>query len=382
MDQTGTGLKETAARASRMLLQRPRPTEILWLNFAVTYLCNGKCRMCRIWEKYRQEPGLSRGELSLPEIESFLSSEYLQKLEGVGLTGGEPFLRRDFVDLVGLFVRRHPSAFVSIATNGLSPGLIARRTREIVERYHPRLLSVSISLDGMGAGHDRMRGVKGAFERVLQTIKSLREYPGINLGLDFTITPWNYADLWDAYELSKRLGIKFLAGFAHHSDFYYGNEQIAFQWDDRFETAADLLRRVARDRAATEPLLDKLVNPNAWFMAQAPEYESRRRRLFHCHSGVHSLFLDPHGDVYPCIILDEKVGNVRAEPLETLWLSSRAQEIRNGIQQQRCHCWVACEAVPSMLRSLTVPRWNLINKVLKPLVVKPDRHGYGDGTER
>lgn len=374
MNGSGTELKEIAAKASRMLLKRPRSTEILWLNFAVTYLCNSRCRMCLIWEKYRQESSVLKDELSLSEIETLLSSKYLQNLEGIGFTGGEPFLRRDFVDVVGLFAQRNPGAFVSIATNGLSPGLIVRRTTEIMERFHPRLLSVSISLDGIGSGHDRMRGVKGAFERVLQTIRSLREHPGINVGLDYTITPWNYADLWSAYELSKQHGIKFLAGFAHNSDFYYGNTGIAFEWGSQIEAAADMLQRVAWDRAATEALLDKLVNPNAWFMSKAPEYESRRTRMFDCHSGVHSLFLDPHGDVYPCIILDEKLGNVRTEPFDKLWLSSRAEGIRSRIEQQRCHCWIACEAVPSMLRGLTVPTWNLMNKVLRPLVFRLNQH--------
>ena len=155
------GLRQTAAKASRMLLKRPKPTEILWINFAVTYLCNSRCRMCRIWEKYRQDPSLIKEELSLSQIESLLSSRYLENLEGISFTGGEPFLRRDFVDLAGLFIQRFPNAFIGIATNGLSPALIVGKTKQIVERYDARLLSLSISLDGIGATHDRMRGVKG-----------------------------------------------------------------------------------------------------------------------------------------------------------------------------------------------------------------------------
>lgn len=368
------GLKDTAAKASKMLLRRPNPSEILWINFAVTYLCNSRCRMCRIWEKYRQGPSLLEEELSLSEIESLLSSKYLQNLEGIGFTGGEPFLRRDFVDLAGLFIERYPDAFVSIATNGLSPGLIVKRTKEIISKYRPKSLGLSISLDGMAGNHDRIRGVKGAYERVLQTLKTLQEETDINVGLDFTITPWNWEDLWSAYELSKEFGIKFIAGFAHNSDFYYGNTDIVFEWDSTIEEAAHSLQKVARDRAATEPLLDKLINPYACFMTKAPEYEVKRDSMFKCYSGVHSLFLDPYGDVYPCIMLDKKLGNVRSEPFGQLWLSSRAAQIRDYIEQDQCHCWVACEAVPSMLRSLTVPRWNLVNKILKPLVFRVSQH--------
>ena len=374
MNGTGTGLKETAAKASRMLLKRPRPTEILWLNFAVTYLCNSRCRMCRIWEKYRQEPSLLDYELSLSEIETLLSSKYLQNLEGIGFTGGEPFLRRDFVDVVGLFIQRNPDALISIATNGLSPGLIVRRTKEIMERYRPRLLGLSISLDGLDSQHDRMRGVKGAYERVLQTVKTVQGEMDINLGFDFTITPWNYQELWSAYELSKALGVKFIAVFGHHSDFYYANTHVAFEWNDSLHEAVHWVREVARDRGATETLADKLTNPYACFMSKAAEYESTRKPMFRCYSGTHSLFLDPYGEVYPCIIRDEKLGNVRTEPFDELWLSSKAAQIRSKIEEQRCQCWVGCETVPSLLRSITVPRWNLVNKVLRPLVFRLNQH--------
>jgi MoaA/NifB/PqqE/SkfB family radical SAM enzyme len=375
MSAARAGLRETAAKASEMLLKRPNPTEIMWLNFAVTYLCNSRCRMCHIWEKYRQDPGLLQNELSLQDIENLLSSEYLRNLQGIGLTGGEPFLRRDFVDLVGLFIERHPGAFISIATNGLNPGLIWRKTEEILERYHPKVLSLSISLDGIASNHDSMRGIKGAYDRVLQTVESLQEKRQINLGFDFTVTPWNYQDLWNVYQLSKQRGIKFIAGFAHNSDFYYDNAKLAFEWNDAVDEATHVLRKVANDRAATESLLDKFTNPNACFMAKAPEYELKRGPIFKCYSGVHSLFLDPYGNVYPCIILDKKLGNVTNEPFDQLWLSSRAAQMRDYIGQQRCHCWVACEAVPSLLRGLTVPRWNITNKIIKPLVSRLDRRG-------
>lgn len=369
------GLKETVAKASKLLLKRPKPREILWMNFAVTYLCNSRCQMCHIWEKYRQDRHLLDDELSLPEIEAFLSSTYLQSLEGIGFTGGEPFLRDDFVDVVGLFIQRFPNAFVGIATNGLTPRLIVRKTAEIIERYHPRLLSLSISLDGIDSTHDRMRGVKGAYDRVLRTVESLQEQTDINLGFDFTVTPWNYQDLWSAYELSKKYGIKLLAGFAHNSDFYYGNDDVVFDWHDGMSEATSTVEKVAGDRVAAENLLDKFIDPYACFMARAPEHEVTRRPMFKCYSGVHSLFLDPYGDVYPCIILDKKLGNIESEPLDQLWLSSQAAQVRNYIERDQCHCWVACEAVPSLLRGLSVPRWNLMNKIFKPLVSRLNQHG-------
>ena len=362
------GAREVAAKASRMLLRRPTPTEILWINFAVTYLCNSRCRMCHIWKRYRRDPRSIERELSLAEIEQLLSSEYLKNVQGISLTGGEPFLRRDFVDLAGLFVERFPNAFIGIATNGLTPGVILKKTKQLVEKHQPRHLSLSISLDGVGDGHDAMRGINGAYDRVLRTVKSLVEETDVNVGLDFTLTPWNYEQVWSAYQVSREYGIKFIAVFAQKSDFYYGNAEMALDWGDARDQAAAMVCEVAADRGHNESLFERLVDPYVCFMTQAAQSQANQTAAYRCYSGTHSLFLDPHGNVYPCILLDKKIGNIREVPFEELWLTSRAFKVRDYIKQERCQCWVACETVPSMLRGLAVPRWNLVNKIVKPML--------------
>jgi MoaA/NifB/PqqE/SkfB family radical SAM enzyme len=203
---------ELAAKGFRFLLRRPTAKEIMWLNFAVTYLCNSRCVMCSIWNKYRENPELAKHELQLSEIETLLESNYLRRLQGISFTGGEPFLRKDIVDLVGLFIERYPQALIGIATNGLNPTLIVRKMDEIFSIYKPNQhISISISLDGIGATHDEMRGIPQAYDRVLETVEALQERFSVNIGVDFTITPQNYRELLNVYHLSKDKGIKFLA---------------------------------------------------------------------------------------------------------------------------------------------------------------------------
>jgi MoaA/NifB/PqqE/SkfB family radical SAM enzyme len=362
------GAREVAAKASRMVLRRPTPTDILWVNFAVTYLCNSRCKMCGIWKRYRQDPSGIEHELSLAEIEGLLSSDHMRNVQGISLTGGEPFLRKDFVDLAGLCIQRFPNAFISIATNGLSPGLILHKTREIAQRFEPKLLSVSVSLDGIADAHDSVRGIDGAYDRVLRTVRSLVEETNVNVGLDFTITPWNYDQVWNAYQLSKELGAKFIAVFAHNSGFYYGNAEMDLDCGEARSEAARQVHLVATDRARQESMFERLIDPYVCFMSQAAQGPENQTAEHRCYSGTHSLFLDPYGNVYPCILLDKKVGNIRDVAFDDLWLTSRAFEVRDYIKKERCQCWVACETVPSMLRGLAVPRWNLVNKIVKPML--------------
>jgi hypothetical protein len=44
---------------------------------------------------------------------------------------------------------------------------------------------------------------------------------------------------------------------------------------------------------------------------------------------------------------------------QDLWTARRADECRRSITAGECHCWVACEAVPSILRGLSSVSWNL-----------------------
>ena len=88
-------------------------------------------------------------------------------------------------------------------------------------------------------------------------------------------------------------------------------------------------------------------------------------RSLPCSAASNSFFLDPIGDVYPCIIMDAKLGNIREESLTEIWLSDEAEEIREQIRRGRCPgCWVECEAYRDIKRN----RWGLAATALKGLV--------------
>jgi MoaA/NifB/PqqE/SkfB family radical SAM enzyme len=343
--------------------RKPDPAAVLWLNFAVTYRCNGRCAMCNIWQKYPDNPDLSGQELNLKEIASLLRSKYLTNLQGVSFTGGEPFLRKDFVALVGLFVQRYPQAFVGIASNGLNPDLTAGQTLEIIKRYNPKYLSLSLSLDGIGGKHDEMRGVAGAYHRVMETVKRLQKGTGVNLGFDFTITPQNYQALPQVAEISRRLGVKLLAGLAHNSQSYYGNQEMSFAWQpEELAALRPIMEKMVKQKIRDEKLLARIFDPYAYFMQNTLRYEVKKQRLFRCYSGTHSLFLDPQGDIYPCIVNGERMGNIREKGFDALWFSPAADLIRRQIAAKKCHCWVACEVTPSLFRSPGIVGWNLRHK--------------------
>lgn len=360
--------KEFAAKSIEFFLKKPSPENILWLNFAVTYLCNSRCVMCSIWQKYKQKPELMQEELSLEDIETLLESPYLYNLQVVSFTGGEPFLRKDFVDIVGMFIKKYPKAIFGVATNGLNPRLTVKKIKEIQDYFKPKHLSISLSLDGLFGKHDEMRGVPGAYESLNETIELLKSETDVNIGIDFTITPLNYKELLNVYKYTKEKNIKFLTCFAHKSDAYYGNTETRFDWDISVlgEIEASL-KEIVKDKIRSESLLDKIIDPNAFFTWNCVNHQAGGKMHQKCYSGTHSMFLDPTGNIYPCIILNQKMGNIKVSEFDSVWTSFDAEKIRDHIRLGKCSCWVACESIPSMLRSIDVVKWNLTYKLFHGL---------------
>ena len=114
-------------------------------------------------------------------------------------SGGEPLVRTDVLDLIDY--ARELALPVTLSTNGtLIRGAVPKRLADAGVRY------VGVSLDGIGAVHDSFRGRRGAFDRALRGIRSLRAV-GIKVGIRITLSPSSIAALEDLFDLAEREGI-------------------------------------------------------------------------------------------------------------------------------------------------------------------------------
>ncbi len=345
-------------KRSKALLSRPDAKKIYYVNFAVTYSCNSACKMCNIWQKYREEPAKLKEELTLPEIQELFSSPYMREIKNVHLTGGEPFLRSDFVDLVGFFIKKYPAATIFIATNSLNPGLIIERLKNIFALYSPdpRMIHLGFSVDGIGETHNIMRGRTDAYERVLEGAEKIRiHFPEIDININFTITPANARDLLAVYELSAKLGARFGTQFAQMSESFYENSDFQYSLNPKqLEEIQGQINIIHRKKHTNLKFMNKLSDVEGIYLSKLIEYQRGRRRLFRCFSGTHSFFLDPYGNIFPCIMLSRKLGNVRENRFDDLWFSQTALSVREDIRSEKCCCWTGCEVIPSLQRDYKV----------------------------
>ena len=180
--------------------QDRKPKEI---NFQINDVCNSKCVMCNIWKQK------DRDDITLTEFSKLISHPFFSEVESVGITGGEPTLRKDLVDfyiaLANVLPNLKSSSFI---TNGFLVDRAIRYYSQINKYYVERNLYFTgmVSLDGVEGVHDRVRGVPGAFEKSCRTLFGLM-HRGVPVIGCCTIIKENVYDLFNLLSWGKNNGI-------------------------------------------------------------------------------------------------------------------------------------------------------------------------------
>ena len=182
-----------ALRAS--LADGAPPPALRCIKIKLTSRCNLRCQMCKYWHTTREDALSSE---RWREVFAELPALGCRKIH---FSGGEVFLRRDFLDLVESAVAHDLK--VNFTTNGtLVTKDAARRIGAI------GVNAVSISLDGADAAtHEAIRGRAGAFRRSLRAIRWIRRHgPDVKLRVNFVVMASNFRELPRAVRLAGELG--------------------------------------------------------------------------------------------------------------------------------------------------------------------------------
>lgn len=357
-------IRRSATKFSDLFLPKS-PKNIIGINYAVTYLCNSRCLMCNIWKNYKQNPALLREELSFNQVKkTFNQSNFFKNPRWISFTGGEAFLKKDFPDIYGFFLKKYPEATFLISSNGINSQLTINGVKKILNKFNPPSLRLSFSLDGPKEIHDRVRNVRGAYKNLLQTIDCLKKLGRkIEISLSYTILPDNYKYVLETYELAKKLNLHFSCRLASFSENYFGNINNKFNWTKKqFLEVEYILKKIADDKITLNSLSKKIFDPSSYFLERMVNYHENPRRMFNCNiSGAQSLYLDPYGNIFPCIMRIDCLGNIKKDALDKIWLSKVAERIRKSIKQKQCHCWIDCETIPSLDRDPKIVIKNLLN---------------------
>lgn len=311
--------------------------QILRLLFwETTIKCNLTCAHCR---------RLESDEAAFKDLSTAQAKDLISQLAELGreqptmpvlvFSGGEPLCRDDLFELVGQ--AKAAGIIPALATNGtLIDAIVAKQIRD------SGIVRVAVSLDGATAEvHDKLRQLKGSFERALQGAKYLREEE-IPAQINITLTMHNAGQLEDIYELAKSLGAiavhifilvpvgcgQVLAETDMLSPEQYEQKMLEIcRLDSLGEmqmkvTCGPHYERIIRQqglyqaRKSVDPAPDgKTANIGGSVPGKVAQDGASRG----CLAGLGVLFVGHQGDVFPCGYLPVKCGNVLKQKLAHIW---------------------------------------------------------------
>jgi len=311
-----------------------------------TYRCNCKCRMCNVWK----HPTRMEEEFK-PEI-----LEKLPYLNFANITGGEPFLREDIEEITGVLIRN--AKRVVLSTNGYFTDKIIN----LAQKYKKKNLGVRISIEGLPAANDELRGLTDCFDHGLRTLLELQQIGLKDIGFGITVSDRNAKDMIELYQLAKAMGVEFATAVLHNSYYFHKH-------DNRIEDKKGMAK-------CFEGLINELLKtkrPKNWFRAYFNygliNYINENPRLLPCGAGEDMFFLDPWGEIRPCNGMDEasaenSMGNLNENAFEKIWNSQRAKKIRESVKNCPKNCWMIGTVSPAIKKNMfKVSRWVVKNKI-------------------
>ncbi len=289
--------------------------QLRMLAWEVTRSCNLNCLHCRA----SAEKGPYEGELSTEESLRFLEEVASFASPVVILTGGEPLLRGDILQIA-----EHGTKLglrMVMAPNGTL--LTTKLARELRGAGIQR---ISISLDGAERGiHDAFRGVTGAFDGAMEGIRCAKE-AGLPFQINTTVTRRNLRELPGILALAVQMGAE-----AHHMFMLVptgrgrelGQEVISAEEYERtlhwyYEQQ---LRSPIQLKATCAPHYQRIVRQRCPRQGVGVGQQGHGLDMTTrgCLAGTGFAFVSHVGDVQPCGYLELWCGNVRQEPFPSIW---------------------------------------------------------------
>ena len=315
------------------------------ITIATTYRCNSRCRMCNIWQ--------IENPADLP-LEYFYNLN--PEIKYINLSGGEPFLRADLPEIVGIIKKKASKASVIISSNGFATELIVDQMKKIFA-INP-LVGVRISVDGMAETHNQVRGLDNIFERAINTIDELKKIGIKNLGFSFTMMDFNVRELPVVYRLAKKKGIELALALVQNSEIY-------FQKNNNTSNDLDAIQE-SLDYVIKEELSSWNVKKwlRAFYDYGLLVYAKEKRRLLPSGAGFDSAFIDPVGCVYPSNLINLPMGNIGQGGLLEVFNSKEAESVRERIKKEGIkESWIICTIRGEFRKNIwTVFFWILKNK--------------------
>jgi MoaA/NifB/PqqE/SkfB family radical SAM enzyme len=302
------------------------PFVILFINS----ICNMKCEHCFYWQSLN-----SPDDLTFDEIVRL--SRQLGPIENLNLSGGEPFLRKEFGAICRQFIRQNNVKEIYVPTNGWYTAKTVAQIRETLKEKSLRLFAVELSLDGMEEFHDRFRATRDSFRKAMETYDALEELQREDTRLQIHSISTATADNMDEIRRLTTYLFERCPKMSHHN--------LALIRGDRknptlqgpklaeYQALYEYVKRLWAPRENTR--YGRIVEPMLqWTKVKTAK---EQRQVVPCRAGVLSAVFYHNGDVSFCEA-HHPVGNIRERSFWDIWSSEQARRLRASVKARDCYC--------------------------------------------
>ena len=302
------------------------PFLILFINS----ICNQTCEHCFYWRNLN-----AKDDLTVTELRAL--SEELGTVETLNLSGGEPFLRKEFGEICRFFIQNNKVRQIYVPTNGSFPDKTLAALEEVFREPSLDLFAVELSLDGMPEFHDNFRGMKNAFARSMETYDALSKMqkcePRLRIHAISTATSTNLDQI---RQLTSYLVERCPAMDHHNLALIRGDRKNAslegpaleeYRKLYQFVQAQWAKREEGRYGAVVEPMLQYAKTRTA----------REKRQVVPCRAGTLNAVVYANGDVSVCET-HAPLGNLRQASFREIWASDEARTVRQSIAAGECYC--------------------------------------------
>lgn len=311
--------------------------------------CNSRCLTCNIWMK-------RENELTLDEWEKVLSSMGTAPY-WFTISGGEPFMFKGIVELAQMAYQYNRPGIINIPTNSIL-STIPKKVQQIAETCPESQLIINLSLDGVGEKHDRIRGIKGNFEKFERTLAALLELrdslPNLALGIHSVVSVFNVKDLDELMAYADQSGAdQFITEIAEpRVELDTVGLPITPDKKDYGEAIDRLIAHIEnKPYKGIARITEAFRSEYYRFVKRVLDEEDQ---VMSCYAGWASAQIYADGTVWPCCVRADDLGNLRdvQYDFKEIWFGEKISEVRRSIAAKECHCPLANAAYTTMLHDI------------------------------
>lgn len=309
----------------------------------LTFKCNLRCKMCNQYGDGYKDNALD--EMTYENWETFFYSiSDVEPKPKIILMGGEPFLNKDFKRIFELVQR------LGLETHIITNGLLLDKFLDILA---PTKTCITISLDGLGSVHDKIRGLNGLFDKVIENIQKVEELQKngspVMLRINSVLLPENIDTLYNFIDYIQKFNInnftiqhlqfsnpklvqKTQEEFLNRTEQKFGEgfisasaKDITPKYIEQLKTALNKIKKNWNISGFIFPALnDEEISK---YYSEYDLENIRPARI--CLNPWMTPTINPNGDVFNCVA--ERIGNLKEENFWNIWNNEKANVFRQSL---------------------------------------------------